>query len=822
MKQIYLFLIVILLRTSVLSVSLNSGIEITVHDLDQNLLESVRVEIGNSYRILTTDKSGRTAAVALEPGVYNLAFSKRNFITRNIELDYSGTDTSFAVQLFPIRIQQLEKMTVVATASPRATDQITRTVSVVSEEELKRGHSQSVSDALGGLPGVQLADQGPNIKKPVIRGMTNQRIVIAKQGVRHEAQQWSLHHTPEIDVAGVSGIEVLRGPGGILYGSGAIGGVVFLHSQPVLTIADGAAPLSGALDYQYFTNTDQHAGALRVNHAFRRGGLRLNISGRNANFFSVPGRNHFLVKQAAGEVSPDIETEYPGFKLYNIGLKTAVMTDNYEISAEATHYHEEQKLIGEGHWHNSGGPDGGPWFHVAEPIYSPTVHQKIQLGTKLFPHDNHTLSLDIAGQHDHRQGIPGSMGVQVDLKNYYATADARWGHVFFPKLPGTVGLSLSHKRDRSDGIEVLIPDFNTDAGALYALQEAALSQSIKVSLGVRTDIRSYSIFESQMTEGFRPLRSVTIRGTELDTLPALIIEGGGWMAVPSFSGGMSMNPKNSLLSGAVNFGSGFRLADPNELAILGAHHGSYEYLVGLAVDDPSQGKLKLEKISDFTETAYNSDLIVRMKSGMYDAEAALFYNRIAGYIYANPTGEFIWLSNISALPVKEYVQTDARFYGFEFSNSFRPLDVLTISVGYDIVIGEITGTKSDRRIWLPDIQPPRINGSLELELPVKPDWIRVVNFSAGANKIFAQKRLAEFENVLRKDSDGNDVVFESEGYFLVDIRTDTYFELFSRQAMLSLMVHNLFNTEYTSHLSNYKGIAKNQGFDFSVKMSVEF
>ncbi|MBD3243393.1 MAG: TonB-dependent receptor [Chitinivibrionales bacterium] len=798
-------------------------------------LDSARVILLPVNREAVTDSTGAYTFDSLQAGDYRMRIVKRDHATSEFDIELSESDTVITTTLRST-LTELDRMTVVATASPSRLDELTRTVSVASEDELRRAHAQSLSDALGDMPGVQIAEQGPNVTKPVIRGMTNQRIVLVRDGVRHEAQQWSNHHTPEADIADAARIEVLRGPGSLLYGSGALGGVVFVKSPRILTTGDGAAPLGADLSYQYFTNSQQHAGRLGVHGAWASGAWRLDMSGRKADHFAVPGERHFLVKQAAGEVSDSVETQFPGFKQYNVRLLSGVSTERLELSLSGTHYWEEQTLIGEGHWHNSGGPDGGPWYHVGEPIRSPTLHQKLQLSGSVYAGD-HTVDIDVAGQHDHRKGIPGSIGVQVDLESYHAAANARWRHDFHERAPGTIGVSVSHERDRTYGVEVLIPNHNTTDAGLFALQEARLAHGLKVQAGIRGDYRGYEIYRTHMTEGFVPVTDTDpttavpgdpprIRGQLVDSIPSLVVEGRDGTLVPSFSLGLSWAPKRLPLSCAANLGTGFRVPEPNELAILGAHHGSYEYLVGLAIDDPTEGEVTITDIGALRETAWNTDLIARLATKRYDAELSLYYNHLSDYIYARPTGEFIWLSAISALPLKEYEQTDARFYGLEISNSLRPFDWLTLTAGYDIVIGEVLegvdDVDGDGEIepWLPGVQPPRLTGGLDWRIPVGLSWMNETVASLDVRGYFAQRRLAEFENVIRKDSDGANVEFESEGYVLVGVGVRTTIAAFGKEALLSARIDNLFNEEYTSHLSNYKGLAENPGFDLSVKVSV--
>lgn len=67
---------------------------------------------------------------------------------------------------------------------------------------------------------------GPAISKPVIRGLSYNRVLTVNDGVRQEGQQWGDEHGIEVDEASVSKIELLKGPASIIYGSDAMAGVV--------------------------------------------------------------------------------------------------------------------------------------------------------------------------------------------------------------------------------------------------------------------------------------------------------------------------------------------------------------------------------------------------------------------------------------------------------------------------------------------------------------------------------------------------------------------------------------------------------------------
>ncbi|HSQ41532.1 MAG TPA: TonB-dependent receptor plug domain-containing protein, partial [Fibrobacteraceae bacterium] len=350
--------------------------------------------------------------------------------------------------------------TIVAEGTPKTVEENTRSVSVLDAEALKEKHPLSLSDALRNQPGIELVGQGPNISKPSIRGMTNQRVVLVRDGIRHEAQQWSNHHTPEVDISDAEQIEVLRGPGSLLYGSGALGGVVLVRSPAVETLRDGADTLGGLAEYLFFTNSAQHMGHVALHGATDSWMWRTDLSGRYSPYYAVPGDHHFLAKVPASAVTDTAKIEYAAFKNYNLRLLGGWKGDGSELSLSGTQYWEEQQLIGEGHWHNSGGPNGGPWYHVGEPIRSPTLHQKVQLHGEQ-DLEGQDLSYDVAFQHDHRKGITGSAGVQVNLENFVASGNLRWNFVKREAVTRSLGLSFSQKWDRTHGVEVLIPDCNT-------------------------------------------------------------------------------------------------------------------------------------------------------------------------------------------------------------------------------------------------------------------------------------------------------------------------------------------------------------------------
>ncbi len=124
------------------------------------------------------------------------------------------------------------------TASPLAPDALESAVptSVLTRPELERRRSTTLGSTLTNLPGVQDSGFGTAAGRPVIRGLDGPRVRIAENGLQtQDAATLSPDHAVGIDPLGTRRIEVLRGPATLLYGGGAIGGLVNVVSDLIPT-----------------------------------------------------------------------------------------------------------------------------------------------------------------------------------------------------------------------------------------------------------------------------------------------------------------------------------------------------------------------------------------------------------------------------------------------------------------------------------------------------------------------------------------------------------------------------------------------------------
>lgn len=100
-------------------------------------------------------------------------------------------------------------------------------VSVLEGQALLRNLDGQIGEMLTRIPGVSATSFAPGASRPVLRGFQGTRVAVLNDGIgATDASGASADHAVALDALTIEHIEVLRGPMALLYGSGAIGGVV--------------------------------------------------------------------------------------------------------------------------------------------------------------------------------------------------------------------------------------------------------------------------------------------------------------------------------------------------------------------------------------------------------------------------------------------------------------------------------------------------------------------------------------------------------------------------------------------------------------------
>ncbi len=97
----------------------------------------------------------------------------------------------------------------------------------LSGAALAQRQGSTLGETLDNLPGIANSSFGPNVRRPVTRGLGGDRIrILQNSGANMDVSVLSFDHSVPIDLLTTERIEVLRGSVTLLYGGSAIGGVV--------------------------------------------------------------------------------------------------------------------------------------------------------------------------------------------------------------------------------------------------------------------------------------------------------------------------------------------------------------------------------------------------------------------------------------------------------------------------------------------------------------------------------------------------------------------------------------------------------------------
>lgn len=124
-------------------------------------------------------------------------------------------------------------------------------ITVLQGDALLRETRSTIGETLSRQPGVSATFFGPNASRPILRGLDAERVRILTDGIgSFDVSNTSVDHAVAINPLLANRIEVLRGPAALLYGSGAIGGVVNIQDRRIpRDVPDRAFHLDGIANF---------------------------------------------------------------------------------------------------------------------------------------------------------------------------------------------------------------------------------------------------------------------------------------------------------------------------------------------------------------------------------------------------------------------------------------------------------------------------------------------------------------------------------------------------------------------------------------------
>jgi vitamin B12 transporter len=122
----------------------------------------------------------------------------------------------------------LPSVFVTATRTETNLDQVTTSASVITAKDIQARQAETVLEALRSVPGVDVVQTGSRGTSATvsIRGSETDQVLVLVDGVEVNSTTLGPFNFAHLTTENVERIEVLRGAGGTLYGSQAIGGVI--------------------------------------------------------------------------------------------------------------------------------------------------------------------------------------------------------------------------------------------------------------------------------------------------------------------------------------------------------------------------------------------------------------------------------------------------------------------------------------------------------------------------------------------------------------------------------------------------------------------
>ncbi|MDG1857603.1 MAG: TonB-dependent receptor, partial [Emcibacteraceae bacterium] len=177
---------------------------------------------------------------------------------------------------------------VTANRRPQPLSQIGSSVSVITEADIESAQQSFVLDALEGIPGVALSQNGSygGSASVSIRGAGGDNTVLLVDGIQMNdaSAPGGSFNFASLDTYNIARIEVLRGPQSILYGSDAIGGVINIVTKT------GEEGLGGKIFIEGGSFNTRRSGA-NIYGGTEKIGFNLSVSGIDTDGISKADEN---------------------------------------------------------------------------------------------------------------------------------------------------------------------------------------------------------------------------------------------------------------------------------------------------------------------------------------------------------------------------------------------------------------------------------------------------------------------------------------------------------------------------------------------------
>ncbi len=757
---------------------------------------SIVVSPGNTGIISAED--GRYFIAGLQPGTCVLLVSYMGY-EKYIDTLYLKGNLVRHIRMKP-SVQNLQEVVIEGDLTKIRNREETLSLEVVNDEFLKQNQGGSLMKSLDRLPGVNAFGIGAGQSKPVIRGLSFNRVVVVENGIKHEGQQWGSDHGLEVDQYAIDQVEVIKGPSSMMYGSDAIGGVIKLNQTGV----PEANTWGGTVDLSARTNNNLLGGSLglyaRADKLYVRlratyldyGDYKVPVDSVDIYSYRAPLYENHLRNTAGKEGALHLEIAYLKNGFSN-RLFVSQLQNKNGFFANA---HGQEPRMVDTDLHDQSSRDIQYPYHWVS-------HWKL-INQSVWRKERHTLEAEFGFQRNFMQEwseyvshgymppvFPDTLSFPSDLERQFEkftySGNIRSTLLMGEDLKIISGIQAEYQDNRIDGRGFIIPAFEQfSAGAFLILKKKIAAHSL-ISAGLRYDFGHIAIKEYQdwfpspdYPDGDTTWVYVERAGQTERSFSNL-----------SWSFGYNLNLEH--FSFKANAGKSFRMPIAKELGANGVNYHHFSYELG----DPGLTP----------ESAYQLDAGMEWHSQRFAVGFSPFLSYFANYIYLNPSYKHDRLYG-NGNQVFYYTQSKVLRYGGEIHAHYLLLKSLKLGlIGEYIYSRQLSGEKEG--FTLP-FSPP---ASLLLHLKYNRDqiWKLVQPYFSMDLRLVAMQNL-----IVPPES-------PTPGYQLINLGMGGRIPFKNHYVSVSFQVQNLLNSIYLDHTSYYRLInVPEAGRNFIVNITIPF
>lgn len=648
-------------------------------------------------------------------------------------------------------------------------------VNILTGEELREKAAATLGETLQDQVGVTVSSFGAGVGAPVIRGQSANRVQVLQGGIGNiDASSISADHASSLEPALAERIEVLRGPSTLLYGNGAIGGVVNVIDNRIPTSLPVAT--SGFLETRNNSASDQQVSVLKLEGGAGRFAWHVDGIYRDSNDVEVSGFaiNPDIVdssdpeaweelllsrgKLANSSTQASVKTVGGSWILNEgyVGLSFNQLANDYGIPVGAHESHDEAVLDEEPHEDE---PEAGAGTRIAMEqdrvdmeLVLPLSGWFKEVHGRMSTVDYQHVELEPSGEAGtlfQQDGVEGRFVFQLDYPDDQA---------------GVFGLHFSHREFSALGEEAFIPATDIDSTALFTVHSLDLA-NVTYEFGVRAERQSLEQLHGRCSDD-----------------------------QTSFSGSASAiwhyRDDTNLI---------FSLAHSQRSATVEELYSNIdttcsELPLASLIPHAATQRLEIGNPNAERERSSNIEFGLRKHLGPVTGELNIFYNDIADYVFLFDTGVFE-----EGVEIARYLQEDATFRGFEAA-----LNLPLRRDGYHLseldLFSDYVRADFNRNGNVPRIPPLRFGGELRhshLNWQAKLRWTEV-----------------------RDQSDTGINETNTEGYSLLNFYADYHLPIGNQSALAFFKLNNLLDESIRHHTSLLKDVAPSAGR--SVELGVRF